>query len=301
MRALAAVSGAGVFAGLYLRMAQAHEIYGYTIVATLGYGARSSIHAARDRDGQVYALKRVVRSSAADQRFLDQAIREHQVASQFDQPMLRRSYRLIKHRQLLRVSEVLVVMEMVDGLSLEQQRPKNLLTACDICRQAAEGLGVMHQAGYVHADIKPNNLLMTGNGRIKIIDFGQSCPVGTVKERIQGTPDYIAPEQVRREAITPATDVFNLGASLYWLLTRQHVPTLMPKGEGSLNLQADVTVTPPRELNEQVVPALNALVMDCVKQAPTDRPQKMQTVIDRLDVAMAQLQRQGAAERASSA
>ena len=52
-----------------------------------------------------------------------------------------------------------------------------------------------------------------------MIDYGQSCRIGTIKERIQGTPDYIAPEQVARRPVSVATDVFNLGASLYWALT----------------------------------------------------------------------------------
>ena len=65
--------------------------------------------------------------------------------------------------------------------------------------------------------------------RSKIIDLGQSCPIGTTKSRIQGTPDYIAPEQVKRRTLGPRTDVFNLGATMYWALTGKNVPTLIPK------------------------------------------------------------------------
>ena len=274
-------------------MADSHEIYGYTIVATLGYGARSSIYAVRDHSGQLYALKRVIKSSSADQRFVDQAIREHEVASQFNDPRLRKSYKLFKYRKFFRLNEVLALMELVDGTSLEQRRPTRVKSTCRICREVARGLQTMHEAGFVHADMKPNNVLFNSDdGTVKIIDFGQSCPIGEVKERIQGTPDYIAPEQVRREPITPATDVFNLGATIYWLLTQQNVPTMMPRGDNSVQLKTEERIHSPREINSEVPPALSSLVMDCVHQEPPERPQTMKAVIDRLDVSINQIKRQ---------
>ena len=97
----------------------------------------------------------------------------------------------------------------------------------------------MHQMGYVHCDIKPNNILRNDKGEVKVIDFGQSCKIGTVKERIQGTPDYIAPEQVARRPITVQTDVFNLGATLYWALTgKAHPDALHGQQEGREQLPA---------------------------------------------------------------
>jgi len=281
-------------------MADSHEIYGYTIVATLGYGARSSIYAVRDKQGHNYALKRVIKTSSSDQRFIDQAIREHEVASQFNDPRLRKSYHLFKYRKFFRLNEVLAIMELVDGISLEQRRPASVLTTCEIFREVAEGLQIMHRAGFVHADMKPNNVLFNEDtGSIKVIDFGQSCSIGEVKERIQGTPDYIAPEQVRREALTPATDVFNLGATVYWLLTGQHVPTMMPRGDSGVQLKTEERIKIPREVNSEVPPALSSLVMDCVHQESNERPQTMKAVIDRIEVAMEQIKRSQSAGQAS--
>ena len=273
-------------------MAHFHEILGYEVIATLGYGARSTIFAVQDKKGQVYALKRVVRQSESDQRFLEQAILEHDVAKRFDHPLLRRSYKLIKQRTFIKVTEVLVLMEMVDGQTLEHgiTGSDGMARIVSVSQQAATGLGVMHAAGYVHADIKPNNLLVDDRGATKIIDFGQSCPIGTVKDRIQGTPDYIAPEQVDRKAITPATDVFNLGATMYWLITRKHVPTKIPKGEpGMLRTTREWECPTPAQLNPQCPPALSSLVMHCVQNDPTERPQSMAVVHDRLALAAAQL------------
>lgn len=269
-------------------MAEFSEISGYEVLATLGVGARSTIYAVKDSKNQLYALKRVVKSGPSDQRFLDQAILEHQVAQKFDHPALRKSIKLIRHRNFIRTSEVLVLMEMVDGSTLEKHQPDTLADLCQVCKGVAAGLGVMHKGGYVHADIKPNNIMVTEDGQIKVIDFGQSCPIGTIKERIQGTPDYIAPEQVQRRSITPKTDVFNLGATMYWLLTGKHVPTLIPKGSAGITLRTEDTCKTPLELNPNVPPALSSLVMDCIHTDPPQRPETMALVSDRLEIAARQ-------------
>lgn len=276
-------------------MAEFHEIAGYEVISTLGFGARSTIYSVRDpKRGDNFALKRVVKSSPSDQRFLDQAIVEHEIANKFDHASLRKSLKLIKQRDFIRVSEVLVLMELVEGKTLETYQPDNLPQLATIFRQVAEGLGAMHDANYVHADIKPNNIMLTHKGEIKIIDFGQSCLIGTQKERIQGTPDYIAPEQVLRKSITPRTDVFNLGATMYWLLTGKHVPTMIPKkggGVGTVQLRVERKCEPPAELNPAVPPAMSSLVMDCVEQHPSDRPSDMTEVVNRLEIASAQIAR----------
>ena len=268
------------------------ENIGYEVVATLGEGARSTIFAVKDKRGQLYALKHVVKEKAKDQRFLEQAILEHKVASQLNHPCLRRCYKMIRQRQLLRVVEVFVLMEMVDGVTLERQRPGDLVQLCQICGKIADGLESMHQEGFVHADIKPSNVLVTDDWSVKIIDFGQSCQIGTVKQRIQGTPDFIAPEQVRRKAITPQTDVFNLGATMYWLLTSRHITTMIPKGGGGAEQsESPESTEPPIKIKPDVPAALSALVMQCIESKANDRPESMARVRDRLDLAVRQLER----------
>ena len=195
---------AGAMLGVDVSMSNVKEILGYDVLATLGEGAKSKIYAVKDRHNQVYALKHVIKSEPKDSRFIEQALLEHRVSSRLNHPCLRRSYKVVRLRRLLRINEVFVLMEMIDGITLEGYQPPDLVRLCQVCGQIAEGLMAMHEAGYVHADIKPNNVMVTDDGQVKIIDFGQSCRSGTVKERIQGTPDYIAPEQVRRKALSAA-------------------------------------------------------------------------------------------------
>ncbi len=259
----------------------------------LGTGAHSTIYAVQDKANHVYAIKHVVRNLPEQQRFIEQVILEHQIAQKIDHPTIRKSYKLIR-RGLLKTNEVYVLMELVDGTTLEQYHFKDMIDFCQIMQKVADGLAAFHAAGYVHADIKPNNIMVDENQVVKIIDFGQSCPTGTVKQRIQGTPDYIAPEQVKRKQITHETDIYNLGATMYFLLTKQHIPSIMPTNEPTVAMKPSKDCKPPRELNPEVPPALSSLVMNCIAYEPTDRPQSMNQVQQRLAMAMSQLTRPSA-------
>ena len=187
------------------------ELFGFEVHERLGQGAASDIYLASDpATGQVYALKHVVRSEDCQTRILEQLAVEYDVSRRFTHPGLRRSYQLKERRTMLRkVMEAALVMELVDGIGLDvhPQLPPAQLLDCLI--QTANALAAMHALGYVHCDLKPNNLLLQPDGQIKVIDFGQACRIRTVKERIQGTADFIAPEQVRRQPITVRTDVYN--------------------------------------------------------------------------------------------
>ncbi|MEM1209108.1 MAG: serine/threonine-protein kinase [Planctomycetota bacterium] len=273
-------------------MPDPQSIAGFDVVRAVGSGAHSVIYCVRDRSEKLFALKVVEKESPSDQRFLDQAVAEHEVSSNFDHPLLRKSYRLLRERKLIRTSTVRVLMEYVEGKPLEQFRTADVTVQADLCRQVGEGLAAMHAKGFVHADMKPNNVMVTDEKQVKIIDFGQSCPIHTRKERVQGTPDYIAPEQVRKESLTAQTDVFNLGATMYWLLTGEHVPTLIPKTKKQAGtLKDNRRIESPASLNPAVAPALSSVVMDCIESNPMDRPRTMREVVDRIRIAQSQLAR----------
>jgi len=266
---------------------------GYRVLSELGRGAASIIYVAQDeRSKQVVALKQVHKSSQKDQRFLDQAEIEYRVASEINHPAIRKIHRLIKKGTLLKVRELYLVMELVDGVSMERHPPDTFEQALDIFAQTARGLAHMHERGFVHADMKPNNIIISESDRAKVIDLGQSCKIGTVKPRIQGTPDYIAPEQVHRREITPVTDVYNLGATMYWVLTRRKVPTAMASSESLVGRLDDHLIekpAPANEVNPRIPPRLSDLIMRCVSVPLDQRPQSMADVAERLEFVLGQL------------
>jgi serine/threonine-protein kinase len=261
------------------------DVGGFSIIKRIGIGARSTIYMATDeQDKTEVALKRIVFERPEDSRIFEQAETEYKVGRRIDHPYIRKCYKLKKIRSMFMVKEMLLSMELFDGKNLEDSPALSLLDVMLVFRMVASGLQAMHQQGFVHCDIKPNNILMGESGSIKIIDLGQSCKIGTVKPRIQGTPDYIAPEQVRRKALGPKTDIFNLGATMYWALTGKNVPTLIPK-KNSLGLPIP---QPPRlaphERKKQLPIEVSKLVMDCIEDEPSKRPRDMMTVISRLDL-----------------
>ncbi|MBN1125670.1 MAG: serine/threonine protein kinase [Sedimentisphaerales bacterium] len=267
---------------------QIPDIEDFTIIKHIGTGARSRIYMARDElTGQTVALKRAVLEAPEDARIFEQIETEYKVAKQLDHPYLRKCYKLIKRRKLLRTNEILLSMEFFNGQSLEDGPSLSLGDILLVFRMVATGLNAMHQKGFVHCDMKPNNILISKEGMIKIIDLGQSCKLGTIKTRIQGTPDYIAPEQVHRKHLSHRTDIFNFGATMYWALTGKNVPTLIAKktdiGLSAMQKQKK-GFRAPHEIYRQIPREVSQIVMDCVQEDPAKRPANMSEIISRFDV-----------------
>ncbi len=280
-------------------------VEGYRILSEVGRGAASVIYLVQDeKTKQVWCLKHVRKQNPKDQRFLDQAENEFNVSKNLDHPGLRRIERVIKKGSFLKTNELYLVMELVDGISMEQAPPSTFEAALHALHQVAEALAHMHSRGYIHADMKPNNVVLSDKNTAKVIDLGQSCAAGTVKERIQGTPDYIAPEQVHRRPITPKTDIYNLGATIYWVLTRQHIPTALGKGDSLVQSLDDNLMERPKpasELNPRIHPKLNELIMSSVEVDPDKRPESMRFVADRLELVRGILAANSAAGTAAKA
>lgn len=261
------------------------NVGGFTIKKRIGTGARSTIYLATDHQTKTdVALKRIIYERPEDTRVFEQTENEFKVAQKINHPYVRKCFKLKKIRSMFNVKEMLLSMELSEGKTLEDGPTLSLVDVLLVFRMVASGLNAMHREGFIHCDMKPNNIIISKAGSIKIIDFGQSCKIGTVKRRIQGTPDYIAPEQVRRKALGPRTDIFNLGATMYWALTGKNVPTLIPKKKSTVGISTPRKCPPPHELKPRIPERISALVMDCVKDDPAQRPQNMMTVITRLDL-----------------
>jgi eukaryotic-like serine/threonine-protein kinase len=257
------------------------------VLGRLGEGAKSTIYKVVDpMTKRVLALKHVVRKNDKDIRFVEQMEAEFEMSKGFNHPNLRRCFELkFQKSMLFRVNEAYLVMELIEGKPLDVSLPRSLSAMLDIFLQAAQGLHAMHKAGIIHCDIKPINILVTEGGLVKVIDFGQSCKTGTVKERIQGTPDYIAPEQVARKPVDARTDVFNLGATMYWATTGRTVPTLYTVNKaGDNSLLSHDLIQTPKQLNTTIPENLSKLIMECVATNPTKRPATMEAVIQRLEL-----------------
>jgi serine/threonine protein kinase len=280
------------------------QLPGYEIIGRIGKGAGAVIYEARETvSRRPVAIKHVVRHGPQDDRFIGQAEIEYRVAHELDHPYLRKCLQIVRSRRWLKVRELFLIMELVEGERLDHRyqdrRPERVEPVVEIFLHVAEGLLAMHRHGYVHADIKPNNILLTEGGGLKIIDFGQSCPIGHRKERIQGTPDFIAPEQVALAHLDQRTDIFNLGATMYWVLTGKAFSTILPSapaGSKKIELDARRGSEPPHETNPRVPLPFSRLIVECCASRRENRPQDMSQVISRLEMIQLLLSKdQGAA------
>ena len=262
------------------------QLFGYNVVEYLGEGAGSHIYVVNDPvTRKVLALKHVVRKVDKDIRFVEQLEAEFEVSRQFSHTGLRRSWDLKIKRSLLRkVTEAALIMELIEGTPLDSRPPERMADMVNAFIGTAQALDALHRLGYVHCDLKPNNILLTPNGGVKVIDFGQTCRIGTVKERIQGTPDYISPEQVHCEPVTQRTDIFNFGATMYWGLTGQKIPTLFTIKRAENSFLVDTHISSPRELNPRVPEPLSNLVMDCCRTKAEKRPADIGELAHRLEI-----------------
>jgi serine/threonine-protein kinase len=271
-------------------MSTGKSLFGYRVLHRLGQGAASELYLVQDlKSKHIWALKHVTKRTEKDQRFLDQVEQEYQIGSKLAHENVRSIEKLIKHRKLFKVSDVALIMEYVDAASIDQRPPRSQKEAVRIFAQTARGLAHMHSRGYVHADIKPSNVLVDDKGCVKIIDLGQACPIGTVKKRIQGTPGYMAPEQAHRQAITPRTDIYNFGATMYWTLVGECVPTALPPKDdqnrlysGAIDPARVEPPVPPHVKNPSIHQLLSRLILDCVELDERARPDSMARVAERL-------------------
>jgi serine/threonine-protein kinase len=262
-------------------------VFGYDVVDFIGEGAGSRIFAVtHPGTKQVFALKYVVPRADKDLRFVEQLETEFEVGKQVSHAGLRRSLDLKINKTFFRkITEAALVLELFDGVSLERRLPQSMTDLVEVFIQTADALASLHALGYVHCDLKPNNILVDAASRnVKVIDLGQAARIGTAKTRIQGTPDYIAPEQVKCLPVTVQTDVFNFGATMYWSLCGKKLPTLFNIRKSENSFLVDSVMASPRDCNKLVPETLSNLVMECVRTNPQKRPADMPELSRRLEI-----------------
>jgi len=173
-----------------------------------------------------------------------------------------------------------LVMELVPGEALsaliERDRSLPVDRVLDIVAQTAAALHAAHSAGLVHRDIKPGNLLITPDGRVKITDFGiariaDQVPL-TATGQVMGTVQYLSPEQASGKPASPATDIYSLGIVAYEALAGKRPFT----GESQVAIaMAQINEAPP-ELPPSIPEPVRNLVMSCIAKNPKDRPASAQ-------------------------
>ncbi|HEY8076314.1 MAG TPA: protein kinase, partial [Labilithrix sp.] len=255
----------------------------WEIVAFAGAGGMGSVYRARDKKSDATVALKMLAASGDAQRFA----REAGVLSRLEHANI---VRYLDHGA--EGETKYLVMEWLAGedlgMRLDADGALAVSDAIAVARQAASALAAAHRAGVVHRDLKPANLFLVDRSfaNVKLLDFGvartESAVDLTVSGAVVGTPPYMAPEQVRGDAIAPTADVYGLGALLYRCLAGK------PPFEGAHNLAVLAKViletpVPIRELRPDVPPALDALVSRLLAKDAAERPIDGAAVIEELD------------------
>jgi serine/threonine-protein kinase len=249
----------------------------FVLERELGRGAMGAVYLARDEQlGERVALKIIQAHGAVD---------PHEAAERFRREVS--AARKITHPTVIRIHDLIedsgniyLSMEYVEGMTLAtylgRQGPLRIDEARLLLGQICDGLGAAHLAGVIHRDLKPGNVLLDVQKRIKLIDFGLAKATFlagmTATGLILGTPEYMAPEQARGLPTDPRTDVYAIGALAYHMVTGRPPFT----GETPIAVAFSVaseTPRPPRQLRPELPETFEAAILRALDKDPGKRPQ----------------------------
>lgn len=253
----------------------------YAIESELGRGGMGVVYLARDTQlDRLVALKFIGNLIDNSPEFRERFIREARAAAKISHPNIIAIYDISATE-----GKSYIAMEYVEGSSLsryiDKKGPLPAREAVNIVGQACAALAAIHEAGIVHRDIKPDNILLGKGGIVKLTDFGLAkandhrlTRTGTA----MGTPSYMAPEQVLGKEADARSDIYSMGLVLHETLTGKLV-----FGEGNvLERQLKETPQPPGAFVADIPPALDAIVMQCVEKEPEARFLSARALMDAL-------------------
>jgi eukaryotic-like serine/threonine-protein kinase len=245
----------------------------YAVVEYLGKGGASEVYSARDQQlGRIVALKFLLPGTIGI-RSAERVMSEAKTLSSLNHPNIVTVYEVIQS-----ASGLVIVMELVHGTALRglcgTPLPEDQIAR--LGQQIAQALAAAHAHGMVHRDIKPENILVRPDGYVKVVDFGLARQVAaddsiSAYGLTAGTLQYMSPEQVRGEPISPASDIFSLGLVLYELASGDHPFA----GGSSLQIAYSIATKPTaplRTTGRAISSRLDKLIVAMLAKDPAERP-----------------------------
>jgi hypothetical protein len=246
------------------------QVHRYKVIETLGTGASSRVDKARDSViGRTVALKTFITGFVEDGE--QQFLREAQIVGQLSDPSIVQLYDVGTDEQ----GTAYLVMEYVAGNTLAHyltQSPVPVQRACAWAADLANALDKAHRAGIIHGDVKPANIFVTAENKVKLGDFGIARFATQISGsgRVMGTPAYLSPEQIKGEKQDQRSDIFSLGIVLYEMVTgvRPFAGTSLPAVCAQI---LEATPLPPSKCNAEFPKVLDRIIARCLAKNPDNR------------------------------
>ena len=265
------------------------RISGYRIIRKLGAGAMATVFLAQQESlDRPVAIKVLPTKFSDNKEFIDRFYKEGRAAAKLNHPNIVQAYDVG-----LSGEHHYFVMEYVDGITaydrVEEVKQLGEKEASKILRQVACALEHAHEAGFIHRDVKPKNIMISTKGDVKLADLGLARALSDLETaeaeagRAYGTPYYISPEQIRGKIeITPAADIYSLGATIYHLATgRLPFPGKNPSDVMHRHLKQ--ALVPPDHLNNSLSAGFSQIIEMMMAKDVAHRYQHARDLIEDID------------------
>ena len=247
----------------------------YQLDERIGSGGMAMVFRATDLMlERMVAIKLLRTDYSHDDNFRERFRQEAKAAANLTHPNI-----VTVHDFGLDAGRLYIIMEYVPGIDLKamiQQKGRfSVEEALPLLIQACAGIGYAHRSGLVHCDIKPQNILVTPDGRLKVVDFGIARALASITpdektEIVWGSPQYFSPEQAAGDAPSPASDVYSLGVVMYEMLTGRP-PFSAPTTEELARAHRDDPVPSPRKYNPSIPIQLEQIILKVLAKEPSQR------------------------------
>jgi serine/threonine-protein kinase len=247
----------------------------YQLMERLGSGGMATVYRARDLAlERMVAIKILRKDYSQDPAFRARFHQEAKAAANLSHPNI-----VTIHDFGLYADQLFIVMEYVPGIELKALMKErgvfSLKEALNLMIQACSGIGYAHRRGLVHCDIKPQNMLVANDGKLKVLDFGIARALASIhpderSEVVWGSPQYFSPEQAAGLAPSPASDVYSLGVVLFEMLTGR-LPFISQSADELALLHRDALPPSPRKFNPSIPAALEQIILKILSKQPSAR------------------------------
>lgn len=255
----------------------------YEIIKQIGAGGMADVYMAKDiRLGRFVAIKVLKSEFSSDENFLRKFNIEAQAVAGLIHPNIINVYDVGVQGDIH-----YIVMELGDGITLKEhirnEKKLSAKEAVDFSIQIAEAISCAHEHKIIHRDIKPQNILVSSYGTIKVTDFGiaKAANSNTTTATAIGSVHYLSPEQARGGFSDERSDIYSLGITMYEMVTGR-VPFDHENGVTIALMHLQNDVIPPKEINEQIPTSLEKIILKCLAKKPEERYQNAQELVSDL-------------------